>query len=246
MRYLIYVRFSPRRDAKKCVSCDVQLVDAREWILKINPSAEILEFRDDDSSGKNMNRDGLQACLTSMKRGDLLVVRDWERLARNLYVQLKIARLAEKKNCDMHAIYGGPWRNMNDPAVRLLSNMLASVAEYQREVTSLKTSEKMLRHQAEGRCMGSVPPFGYRIKGRPGQDAEGNPKTVDKRLIPIPEEQVTIKRIIELRDAKGCNWAQLARAIGNEGHKINGQKLWDRSTVRNIYNREKPKQSAVA
>jgi site-specific DNA recombinase len=228
MRYIAYARFSPRRDADKCPSCLVQLEDIRRWILAASPGAEIIEFSDEDVSGKTLSRPALQAALKAMKRGDVLIVRDWDRAARNLYAQLKLARMIDQKKAEMRAIYGGPWRDVKDPAIRLLSNMLASVAEYQRELTSLKTSKKMLRHQAEGRCMGSKPPFGKKIKIVDGK----------KRLITVLEEQETIKRIFELRDVHQFVWTQIARTLGNEGRKISGSKIWAPNVVRRIYKRE--------
>lgn len=235
MRYLIYARFSPRRDANTCPSSDVQLADMRRWVHEIDPNAEILEFRDDDTSGKSYERDGLKAALDAVKRGDILLVRDWDRLARDLYVQLKIARIVTKKKAGLRAINGGNWRDVNDPAIELLSNIMASYAQYQRAMISKKTSEKMLRHQAAGKLMGSKPPFGFKI----------GVVTGEKRLIPVPQEQETIKRIIELRDQRNFNWVQIANTIGNEGRKINGKKLWIPNVVRRIYRRESKRASVV-
>lgn len=232
MRYLAYARFSPRKDADKCVSCDVQLADIRDWVRKIDPNAVILEFRDDDISGKTLKRPGLEKAFQVMRRGDVLIVRDWDRLARNLYVQLKIARNAERKKCEMHAIYGGPWRDTKDPAIRLLSNMLASVAEYQRECISLKTSAKMKQHQAEGRLMGSKPPYGYDIKVK----LVGN--RAQRRLVPNKEQQYIISRMQHFFD-RGYNGNQIAASLQAEGHRnLDGTKVWRPSTIRNILKRE--------
>jgi DNA invertase Pin-like site-specific DNA recombinase len=235
MRYIIYARFSPRRDAATCPSSDVQLADLRRWVLETNPESKILEFRDDDTSGKTYEREGLKAALDTLKRGDMLVVRDWDRLARDLYVQLKVARAIEKKKAQLCAIYGGNWRDVKDPAIELLSNIMASYAQYQRAMISKKTSEKMRLHQANGKYMGGNAPFGYRKK------AFGT----ETRLVPIPEEQVTIKKIIEYHDDRDFRWKQIACTLGNEGRKINGSKLWFPNVVRRIYNREKKKFARV-
>jgi DNA invertase Pin-like site-specific DNA recombinase len=229
MRYLIYARFSPRRDAATCPSTDVQLADLCRWVSDTNPEAEILEFRDDDTSGKTYDRTGLKAALDTLKRGDILLVRDWDRLARDLYVQLKIARIVTKKQAGLRAINGGNWRDVNDPAIELLSNIMASYAQYQRAMISKKTSQKMRQHQANGRYMGGNPPFGMRVKEDGGV----------KKLIPIPAEQETIQRIIELRDQRQFRWKQIACTLGNEGRKINGSRIWAANVVRRVYIRQK-------
>ena len=229
MRYIIYARFSPRRDAATCPSSDVQLADLRRWVLDANAEAEILEFRDDDTSGKTYERTGLKVALDTLKRGDILLVRDWDRLARDLYVQLKIAKIVDKKKAGLRAIYGGNWRDVNDPAIELLSNIMASYAQYQRAMISKKTSEKMRLHQANGLYMGGNAPFGMRVKEVGGV----------KKLIPVPAEQETITRIIELREQHQFRWNQIACTLGNEGRKINGSKIWAANVVRRIYQRQR-------
>jgi DNA invertase Pin-like site-specific DNA recombinase len=213
------------------VSCEIQFADIQAWIRNQHSNAEILEFRDDDTSGKSYERAGLKAALAELKRGDMLVVRDWDRLARDLYVQLKIAKLVGKRKASLRAIYGGNWRDVNDPAIELLSNIMASYAQYQRAMISKKTSQKMRQHQANGLYMGGNPPFGMRVKEDGGV----------KKLIPIPAEQETIQRIIELRDQRLFRWKQIACTLGNEGRKINGSRIWAANVVRRIYIRKKLK-----
>jgi site-specific DNA recombinase len=225
MRYLAYARFSPRRDADKCPSCERQLDDLRGWV---ESDSEFVEFKDPDKSGKTMNRDGLQTALKSLRKGDVLIVRDWDRLARDLEVQLKIARFVDDKGAELCAMYGGNWCDVNDPMVEMVSKILAVIAEGQRKIISKRTSERMKQHQTEGRCMGSKPPFGSKIK------LVGD----EKRLIKIPDEQETIKRILELRNDRQFNWTQIAQTLGNEGRKISRSKNWAPNVVRRIYKRE--------
>jgi DNA invertase Pin-like site-specific DNA recombinase len=212
------------------------LADIREWILKINPQAEILEFRDDDKSGKTIKRPGLLAALEEMGKGDILVVRDWDRLARNLDVQMKVVRLADRKKVQLHAVYGGAWRNVDDPMIEMVSQILAVIAEMQRKVISRKTSEKMLKHQAAGRCMGSKPPFGYAIKVKlVGTEAK-------KFLVEVPAEQAAIRRMVSAKE-QGFTNQQIANILQAEGHRLKGVKIWNLPLIAKVLKREAAKQS---
>lgn len=198
MAMILYARFSPRPNASECDSCDKQLADMREYCAA-SQEAIRSEFRDDGVSGAILDRKGLSEAIRGLKRGDTLLVRDWDRLARKLFWQLEIARQVEKKGATLRSLHGGDWSCASDPAVKLLNNIMAAFAEYQRETTSIRTRRKMRKYVKEGRYMGGKAQFGFKL--------------VDKCLVPDPEQQAVIAKIVELRSA-GKNWVEIAEHTG--------------------------------
>jgi DNA invertase Pin-like site-specific DNA recombinase len=247
-RYISYARFSPRPNAKDCDSVEVQNADLLEAVAGRADGHLILAdmFDDKDASGRSslFNRPGLEKAIAALKPGDILIVRSWDRLARSLFVQLEVARLIDKKRAKLLSLTESWWDTGDDNL--WLSNMIRAVmAEYQRRQISKTTKSKMLKHQSNGLYMGGRAVFGYKVKGEPGTDKDGKAKIVNKKLIPIPSEQETIAKIIELHDERCFTWPEIARTLAAEGRMISGKKKWHPNVVRRIYQRESTKGKAA-
>jgi putative DNA-invertase from lambdoid prophage Rac len=242
-RYVSYARFSPRPNAKDCDSVEVQNADILEAVKKRGDGFLIMAdmYSDKDTSGRKsyLARVGLSAAIKSLKQGDILVVRNWDRLARSMFAFLEIERVVFKKRARMLSLEEGLW-NGEDDSEWLRMTMLAVFAEYQRRTIAKRTKTKMRQHQANGRYMGGKRPFGYSI-GIKNVKVKDGMRADRKYLMPIPGEQETVERIVELRDERKFNWAQIARTLLAEGRRCFGSKIWDQTTVQNIYNRECPR-----
>ncbi len=59
------------------------------------------------------------------------------------------------------------------PAGRLLRNIMLTFAQFERELASERTKDKMLQRAEKGLWNGGIPPFGYKV--------------VNKKLIPEEE-----------------------------------------------------------
>ncbi|MCK4752729.1 MAG: recombinase family protein [Planctomycetes bacterium] len=101
------------------------------------------------------------------------------------------------------------------------------------------TGYAMRKHQANGRRMSKILPYGY------SEDPSDS-----KRMIPNPDEQKIVKRILELHD-RGFGLRRIARTITNEGlkprkvrKKIDGRTIyveskgWQHHTIKAIIRRE--------
>lgn len=214
--YVIYARFSPRPNSQDCDSCDKQIADLTEWCITQQEAIRSVH-RDEAISGAKMTRTGLSEAIRGLKRGDTIIVRDWDRLARKTIWQLEIVRQVSKRGAKLRTP-AGYWEDNNDPGVKLLSTIMAAFAEFQREVTSMRTKRKMRKYVAEGRYMGGKAMFGYRL--------------VDKCLVPDDEQQEVIKRVIALRN-EGKQWVEIAATVG-----------LDRNLVRRVWQRNQQGQSA--
>jgi len=212
---IIYARFSPRRNAEDCQSIETQLDICRAYCRK-NGYEIAGEFTDRALSGSDEDRPGLWAAVEALRRGIVLIVYRLDRLARSVYLSHLIEREAAKKGAKILSICGeGTWDEGDDQW--LIRKILQTLAEYERRVTAARTKAAMLRHQANGRRMGGVAPFGTRSDG--------------DRLVFDPDEQQTIARIRELH-AAGKGAKEIADTLQAEGRRPRGQRWYHVSVTR--------------
>jgi len=185
-RAVIYARFSPRRHDEESESIETQIELCREYCAKRGYTI-VGELEDRAMSGGDAERPGLWAAIESLSRGMTLVVYKLDRLARDVYLSHIIERKVLKRKAFIESSCGeGTWDDT--PESRLVRQVLASLAEYERIVSNARTKASMLRHQRNGRRMSDRVPFGW--SRDPGDD---------KRIVKNEHEQAAIKQICELK-----------------------------------------------
>lgn len=102
--------------------------------------------------------------------------------------------------------------------------IMAVFAQLEREVISERTSEAMLRHQANGRRMSNLSPIGTR------RDPDE-----PTRLVPDPAEQDAIHRIIALA-ATGMGCREIARTLDAAGILCRGH-AWHHDIIGKVIRR---------
>jgi DNA invertase Pin-like site-specific DNA recombinase len=211
---IIYARFSPRRNAETSESNEQQIEHCQAYCQSKGYCVAAVH-QDIAQSGKDADRAGLWAAVESLKSGMILVVYRYDRLARDTFLSEYIFREVGKRSATIETVQGG---TAATPEGDLLRRVLQAFAQYEREIISIRTSLAMRRHQAQGKVMGGVPPFGYQI----------DPKN-SKRLIVNPHEQDALKRMIVLHN-EGESTRQIARRLSEEGFTPRG-KQWYHHTV---------------
>jgi len=202
---IIYARFSPRRNADKCESIEAQLDFCRKWCRDNNVKI-VGEFADRALSGADEERPELWAAIAALERGYVLVVYRLDRLARSVYLSDIIERSINKKKASFLSISGeGTWSDSDEDW--LIRKILQTLAEYERKVIGARTRAAMLRHQASGKLMGSIPPYGFML----------DPKD-SKRIVKNPYERIIINQIKRL-DKKGLSLRQIAAELTNLNYK---------------------------
>jgi len=202
---ILYARFSPRRNADGCESIEAQFDFCRQWCKENN--VEIVgEFADSALSGGDEERPELWAAIEALERSYMLVVYRLDRLARSVYLSDIIERAIKRKKATFISICGeGTWGFTDEDW--LVRKILQTLAEYERKVIGARTKAAMLRHQANGRLMGSIPRYGFKL----------DPK--DKRkVLKSQYEQVVINQIKRL-DKKGLSLRQIAAELAKLGYK---------------------------
>ncbi len=231
---VIYVRFSPQRNADDSQSIETQL-DLCQAYCKRNGYLVRDTFVDRALSGSKEDRPGLWAAIGAVKKGYILVVYKLDRLARGVYLSELIYRDVRRRGGTIEAVEGGG--NGDSPEDDVLRHVLQAFAQYERKVIAARTSAAMLRHQANGRKMAAQPPYGQRIDpsapftipARPGVPARPG------RTLPDQKEVAQINLILRLRK-EGGSYRAIAAEMNRRKIPSRG-KAWTHPLIGRIVRR---------
>jgi site-specific DNA recombinase len=195
-RTVAYLRVSTDKQADAGVSLDAQRakVAAYAELYELELVAVIVE----SESAKSLDREGLRWALAMLGReADALLVVKLDRLTRSVK---DLGDLVERY-FNRHALLSVAEQvDTRSAAGRLVLNVLASVAQWERETIGERTSEAMRHKQAQGEYIGGQAPYGYALKSG--------------ELVPIQAEQAVLDEARSLRDA-GLS----LRAVAAELHR---------------------------
>lgn len=220
---VLYARFSPRPNAAECDSTVRQLDDLRAWVADQGWVVRS-EHHDDALSGADADRPGVWDAIQAAHRGDLLAVRSFDRLARDTYLNAVIQHKAGLRGVNIVSMTEQS-ASEQGPAANLLRTILGAIAEFQRHMIQARTREAMRVHQAAGRRMSAICPFGWaRDAQRPG------------RMLHEPAEQAMIATIRQLR-TDGLTTSQIRTWLNSNECVIRGRHKWYFRTVAAIIRR---------
>jgi DNA invertase Pin-like site-specific DNA recombinase len=149
---LAYVRVSTAEQVEHGASLDAQRAtltqeaERRGWDVKV--------IADEGLSAKSLNRPGLQSALARLDGGDadfLLAVR-LDRVSRSVADFAGMLDRSSRKGWGL--VLMSPNIDTSDPAGRFTGNVLASAAQYERELIGARTREGMAQRKAEGVVLG--------------------------------------------------------------------------------------------
>lgn len=202
---LAYIRVSTTDQAENGASLDAQRAtligeaDRRGWDVEI--------VADEGLSAKNLNRPALQTALTRLDRGQaqyLLAVR-LDRVSRSVADFAGLLDRADKRHWGLVLL--SPNIDTSDPAGRFTANVLASAAQYERELIGVRTREGMAQRRADGVVFG---------------------RTVADDMLPV------YRRIAALHTA-GWSMGGIATLLNDQGvPTANGGTRWYTSTVKAV------------
>ena len=149
---LAYVRVSTAEQVETGASLDAQratlVVEAerRGWAVEV--------VADEGKSAKSLNRPGLQSALVRLDAGqaDFLMAIRLDRVSRSVSDFAGLLDRAAKKGWDLALL--SPNIDTSDPAGRFTANVLASAAQYERELIGVRTREGMAQRRSEGVRLG--------------------------------------------------------------------------------------------
>lgn len=221
MRAIGYVRVSTDEQAREGISLDSQKAKIAAY-CELNDLALIEIIEDAGKSGKDLNREGVQYLLESIKTHqiDAVVVYKLDRLSRRVRDTLAIMDLIEKKSVAFHSITERI--DTKSAMGKFFINIMASMNQWERDTISERTRDALRHKIKSGECAGQVP-FGWTL------NKDG------KTLLENPREQEAINLILHLHD-KGYSYRAICRELEKEGHKPIG-KTWHAKTIGSILKR---------
>src|SRR5271166_4335745 len=106
-------------------------------------------------SSVDAKRPQLAAALDYCRDGDVLVCTKLDRLARSVADVVRIEEVLRKKNAALHIM--DPAMDTSTPAGRLTFNVLASIAQFEREIMLTRQREGIAKAKGEGKYKGRAP-----------------------------------------------------------------------------------------
>ncbi len=140
-------------------------------------------YDDGAFSGASLNRPALQTLLDEIKarKIDIIVVYKVDRLTRSLSDFAKLVELFDQHSVSFVSVTQS--FNTTNSMGRLTLNVLLSFAQFEREVIGERVRDKIAASKAKGIWVGGAVPLGY--------------KSVNKKLIVVPEEAETVRLIFQ-------------------------------------------------
>ncbi len=148
----------------------------------------VLADRYDDGgfSGATMERPALKALLSDVDAGrvDTIIVYRLDRLSRSLADFCRLHEFLETRGVALVSVTESI--NTTTPHGRMIVNVLASFSQYERELTSARTKDKLGAARRKGKFTGGFPILGFDLDPRGG------------RLIPNEAEAKTVREVFAL------------------------------------------------
>jgi site-specific DNA recombinase len=144
------------------------------------------EYDDGGFTGGNLDRPALKRLLADVDKGliDCLVVYKVDRLSRSLLDFARIMEVFEKRQVAFVSVT--QMFNTATSMGRLVLNVLLSFAQFEREIISERTRDKIAAARRKGKWVGGKPLLGYDV------DPRGS------KLVVNEEEAVRVRAIFEL------------------------------------------------
>ncbi len=210
VRCAIYTRKSTTENMQSdFTSLDAQRESATSYIKSQQHQGWVLlkeTYDDGGFSGAHTDRPALQKLLQDIrdKKIDCVVVYKVDRLSRSLSDFVKVLQFFEEQHVTFVSIT--QHFNTNTSMGRLTLNILLSFAQFEREMISERTKDKMGAARKKGKWVGGLPGLGYEID-KP-----------TKKLIINPKEAELVRRMFQLY-LEGNSYRKIALILTAEGYR---------------------------
>lgn len=188
-----------RKSSEEGLEMDFNSLDAQREACEayvVSQRAEgwaLLADRYDDGgySGGTLERPALKRLLADVKAGqvDVVIVYKIDRLSRAMLDFLNLVELFERHGVTFVSVTQS--FNTKDAMGRMALNMLATFAQFEREIIGERIRDKVAASRKRGKWMGGHTPLGYEAK--------------DRKLIVHPEDAERVRsifrRFVQLKSA---------------------------------------------
>ena len=172
-------------------------------------------------SGGNMNRPALKDLLADCESGlvGIVIVYKVDRLSRSIVDFAELSKDFDKWGVNFVSVTQDI--NTSTSSGRMMLNILMTFAQYEREIISERTRDKMAASRKKGKWVGGVTPYGYRVeKGR---------------LIIVPAQAKTVQNVF-LRFCESQSPKLVAYELNKSGLTTRKGKAWTKGHIYRILN----------
>lgn len=178
MRVIGYIRVSTEDQAREGVSLEAQERKIRSWWELSGEGRELLLFRDEGISGSRMDRPGLEAAIAACGEGGALVVYSLSRLARSTRGTIELAERLERAGCELVSL--SEKIDTSSAAGKMVFRLLAVLAEFERDLTSERTSAALAHLRTQGRRYSRFPEA---------------PREVAERIVELRDQGLSLRAV---------------------------------------------------
>lgn len=226
LRCAVYTRQSVANAEQDLTSCDVQRERCENYVRAMQYEGwQLLDERFDDLgvSGAETSRPGLDKLKSWCVQGrvDIVVVARLDRLTRKMSHWVELADWFKQVGAEIVLLEGGS--AARGPLADLVNNVVASFAEFERELLRERLLDAHARMRERGlRSAGRVP-LGYKAD-------------VATRQLVIDDKEAAVVRTFFERCASGESAASIARWANDAGHrtKVHGRQGGNRWSGRTV------------
>ncbi len=174
-------------------SCQVQFDQCEAFVRSQRGARWVLvdgRFDDEGYSGASLDRPGFKLLQGLIRSGgvDGIIICRLDRLSRNLRDFVNLSQQLRDNNIGL-TILGSPL--LGEAALdHMMLNVMASVAEFEREMTASQMAEARAYLRSHGGRVAGAVPFGYTADPRA------------KQLVVMPQEAEVVTRMFEWAAAK--------------------------------------------
>jgi DNA invertase Pin-like site-specific DNA recombinase len=223
MKAIGYVRVSTEEQAKGGTSLNMQKAKIAAYASL--EEMELVDIIGDEGiSGSSIKgRAGVQRVLQMVRerKVDALVVFKLDRLARNTTECLSIATLCQKHGVSLRSITE---KLDTESAIgKFFFTLLASLGEMERALIGERIKAVMDRKRELGQATTGNPQYGFKV--------------VDGHVVPDPDEQETIQRILDLH-AQRVSIYEIVEILRREGRVNRRGKVMAKTQIHSIIQRK--------
>ena len=219
-RAVLYARVSSKKQADEGYSLDQQIDALRELAAKEGYKV-LEEVRDPGYSGKTLDRPGLQRVKELVSGGgvDAVLIQDRDRLSREPAYTFMLRQEFEKFGTVIRDPSG---RNQENPTDELTTNIIDSVAKFERQLTAIRMKRGKTQAVKKGRVLATrSPAYGFKL-------------TDDRKGYVVNEDTMpTVRRIVGMV-ADGVSLGEVVRTLNMEGTPSPQGGRWAKPVIRNI------------
>ncbi len=167
MKCAVYTRVSTDNQVEvEFNSCEAQQEKIKSFINSQENMTIYRVYSDPGYTGANLNRPALAELLEDIKNDKINLVISYkiDRLTRSPKDFYQLIELFDQHGVDFLSV--SERFDTSTPSGRLLRNIMLTFAQFERELASERTKDKMIQRVQKGMWNGGTTPFGYKLENK--------------------------------------------------------------------------------